>query len=66
LETFRRGSVDVKTGGADLEVPDWQPVKHGRTLWQIGTAHRSGGDNYRHYDNSMGKPLVQPVRPEKA
>ena len=34
----------------------WQPIRHGRRLWQIGVADRSshefkGGDDYRHYDN---------------
>jgi rhamnogalacturonan endolyase len=46
----------VKHSPVDLGKITWQPVTHGRTIWQIGTADRSphefkDGENYRHYEN---------------
>jgi rhamnogalacturonan endolyase len=57
FEDFRRDHVDVAANATlDLGTLDWEPIKHGRTLWQIGVADRStrefrGGDDVRHYDN---------------
>jgi rhamnogalacturonan endolyase len=54
---FRRDDIQITAGQTtDLGAVLWQPVHHGRTLWQIGIADRSGrefkdGDNVRHYDN---------------
>jgi rhamnogalacturonan endolyase len=66
FEDFHRDNVEV-TGGAVTDLKDllWQPVKHGRTLWQIGIADHSpgefkGGDNYRHYENFARYPKEFP------
>jgi rhamnogalacturonan endolyase len=54
---FRRDDIQISAGqSTDIGTILWQPVHHGQTLWQIGTADRSGrefkdGDNVRHYDN---------------
>jgi rhamnogalacturonan endolyase len=65
FDEFRVPNVEVKAGGTDLGELTWQPVKHGRTLWQIGVADRSagefkGGDNYRHYENFLRYPREFP------
>src|SRR5207253_3222313 len=58
--------IEVLPGrDTDLGELEWQPVKHGRTLWQIGIADRSshefkGGDNYRHYGNYLRYPREFP------
>jgi rhamnogalacturonan endolyase len=57
FEEFRREDVRVEAGkDTDLGELKWEPIKHGRRLWQIGVADRSsaefkGGDDCRHYDN---------------
>ena len=57
FEEFRKDDVTVEAGkDADLGELEWEPIKHGRRLWQIGVADRSshefkGGDDFRHYDN---------------
>ncbi len=57
FEEFRKDGVTVEAGNdTDLGELKWEPVKHGRKLWQIGVADRSshefkGGDDFRHYDN---------------
>jgi rhamnogalacturonan endolyase len=61
FETIRRGNVTVTTGTTDLGALQWTPVKHGRTIWQIGVADRSsaefrGGDDARHFDNFARYP----------
>jgi rhamnogalacturonan endolyase len=59
FEEFRKENVEVEVGKeTDLGELKWEPLKHGRTLWQIGVADRTphefkGGDNYRHYDNFL-------------
>lgn len=65
FEEFRRENVEIKEGKNDLGELAWKPVTHGRTLWQIGVADRSGaefkgGDNYRHYDNFLRYPKEFP------
>jgi rhamnogalacturonan endolyase len=61
FEDFQRADVTVKPGPNDLGDVAWQPVTHGQTLWQIGTADRStrefkDGDNIRHYGNFLRYP----------
>jgi rhamnogalacturonan endolyase len=59
FEEFRKEDVEVKAAKeTDLGELKWEPIKHGKTLWQIGVADRTphefkGGDNYRHYDNFL-------------
>ena len=59
---FRREDVEVEAGkDTDLGELKWEPIKHGRRLWQIGVADRSsaefkGGDDYRHYGNFLRYP----------
>jgi rhamnogalacturonan endolyase len=65
FEEFRGPVIDVNSGNSDLGELVWQPVKHGRTLWQIGVADRSaaefkGGDNSRHYENFLRYPAEFP------
>jgi rhamnogalacturonan endolyase len=66
FQDFRREGVEVRAGRVtDLGELEWRPVKHGRTLWQIGTADRfshefKGGDNYRHYGNWLRYPREFP------
>ena len=54
---YRKEGISVLgTDMLDLGSLVWNPVKHGRTLWQIGTADRStrefkNGNDVRHYDN---------------
>jgi rhamnogalacturonan endolyase len=57
FEDFRQDHVKVAANATtELGTLDWQPVTHGKTLWQIGVADRStrefkGGDDVRHYSN---------------
>jgi rhamnogalacturonan endolyase len=66
FEDFRREGVEVTSDAAtELGELTWRPVKHGRTLWQIGTADRStrefkGGDDARHYENYARYPREFP------
>ena len=66
FEDFRRENVEVKAGTTTaLGALAWQPVTHGKTLWQIGIADRSSGefrdgDNYRHYGNFLRYPQTFP------
>jgi rhamnogalacturonan endolyase len=66
FEDFRREGVEVTADGtSELGELVWRPVKHGRTLWQIGTADRStrefkGGDDARHYENYARYPREFP------
>jgi len=54
---YRKDGIRVKPDKiTDLGTLIWEPVTHGRTLWQIGVADRStrefkDGDNVRHYYN---------------
>lgn len=66
FEQFQREGVTVEAGKTTaLGTLDWQPVTHGRTLWQIGTADRAteefrDGDNPRHWANYMRYPAAFP------
>jgi rhamnogalacturonan endolyase len=65
FEEFHREDVEIKEGANDLGEIAWKPVTHGKTLWQIGVADRTGGefkggDNYRHYDNFLRYPKEFP------
>jgi rhamnogalacturonan endolyase len=66
FEDFRREGVEVTAEGVtQLPALEWRPVKHGRTLWQIGAADRStaefkGGDDARHYENYARYPREFP------
>ena len=59
FEQFYKDGVTVQAGNAtQLGVLNWQPVTHGKTLWQIGTADRGttefhDGNNVRHYANYL-------------
>jgi rhamnogalacturonan endolyase len=55
-ELHLNNPVEVKAAALDLGDIVWHPVRHGQTLWQIGTADRlsfefKNGDNYRHFEN---------------
>jgi rhamnogalacturonan endolyase len=48
--------VTVQAGNNSVGDVVWNPVQHGQTVWQIGTADRlsfefKNGDNYRHFEN---------------
>jgi rhamnogalacturonan endolyase len=48
--------VEVKAGATSLGNIVWHPLRHGQTLWQIGTADRlafefKNGSTYRHFEN---------------
>ncbi len=48
--------VQVQAGSNTVGDIVWHPVRHGQTLWQIGTADRlafefKNGANYRHFEN---------------
>jgi rhamnogalacturonan endolyase len=66
FEEFTKADVEVAAGKeTDLGELRWEPVRHGKTLWQIGVADRSsaefkGGDDYRHYDNFARYPKEFP------
>jgi len=66
FEDFQKENVIVQEGKpTDLGDFIWQPVKHGKRLWQIGVADRSahefkGGDNYRHYGSFLRYPKEFP------
>jgi rhamnogalacturonan endolyase len=55
LGDFSYSNVTVTAGqNQDLGTLDWQPVRHGRQLWDIGIPNRSGaefldGNNYFHW-----------------
>jgi rhamnogalacturonan endolyase len=55
IDEFRRDGVEIRADQAlDLGALDWQAIRHGRQLWQIGTPDRSAkefrhGDDYRHW-----------------
>ncbi|WP_334318968.1 polysaccharide lyase family protein [Termitidicoccus mucosus] len=55
LGEFRRAGIVVTAGGAsDLGELVWTPGRHGRQLWEIGTADRTAkefrhGDDHRHW-----------------
>jgi rhamnogalacturonan endolyase len=55
LGEFTLTNVTVAAGGTlDFGVLNWQPVRHGRQLWDIGIPNRTGaeffkGDNYYHW-----------------
>ena len=57
FEDLRKEGIKVSAGKiSDLGTIEWQPVTHGKTIWEIGKADRSSdefkdGDNFRHYDN---------------
>ena len=57
FEDLRKEGIEVSAGKiSDLGTIEWQPVMHGKTIWEIGKADRSSdefkdGDNFRHYDN---------------
>ena len=59
FEQFYKDDVTVQAGNTtELGVLNWQPVTHGKTLWQIGTADRGtaefhDGNNVRHYANYL-------------
>jgi rhamnogalacturonan endolyase len=67
FEDYRHENVVVTAGTTtDLGDLQWQPIRHGRALWQIGLADRSshefkGGDNYRHYGNFLRYPREFPA-----
>jgi rhamnogalacturonan endolyase len=65
------GVVVSASKPTDLGAVDWKPVKHGQTLWQIGTPDRStfkyrggqdnwGPDGMRHWANFMSYPVNFP------
>jgi len=68
FEQLEQDGVTVSGGRvSNLGVVDWSPVKHGHTLWQIGTPNRTtlkyrgGQDNWgpsgmRHWANFMTYP----------
>lgn len=68
FEQFEADNVTVTAGQAtNLGTLDWKPVKHGQTLWQIGTPDRKttefkdGEDNWgpngmRHWANFLRYP----------
>ncbi|MGN6727910.1 MAG: polysaccharide lyase family protein [Tepidisphaeraceae bacterium] len=59
---FSRAGVQVSAAKTtDLGTLDWPPVRHGTTLWQIGTFDRSAGefcdgDNARQYQMFLRYP----------
>ena len=66
FEQFVRDGVEIQPGRTtDLGALAWQPVTHGRQLWQIGTPDRSSqeyhdGDNVRHWANYLRYPKAFP------
>lgn len=56
---FRMDDVEVKADQmTDLQTLIWTPIRHGRLLWQIGTADRGTGEfmdgnNPRNYDTFL-------------
>ncbi len=72
FEQFEADNVNVTAGKTtNLGTLDWKAVKHGTTLWQIGTPdrtsleYRGGEDNWgpngmRHYANYMTYPQAFP------
>jgi rhamnogalacturonan endolyase len=59
FEQFARDGVEVSAGkNNDLGDLRWKPIRHGKTIWQIGVADRStrefrDGDNVRHFANYL-------------
>jgi rhamnogalacturonan endolyase len=54
-EQFARDGVDVGAGRTTKVDVEWNPVHHGRTVWQIGTFDRTAaefrnGDNARQFE----------------
>lgn len=55
MDEFRHDGVKVDAGTTvDLKLPDWEAVRHGRQVWQIGTPDRTAkefrhGDDYREW-----------------
>jgi rhamnogalacturonan endolyase len=55
MDEFRRDGVKVESGRAvELPLLEWNPVRHGRQVWQIGTPDRTAkefrhGDGYREW-----------------
>ncbi len=66
LGEFSRDAVLVKPGGTlDLGNLEWQPVRHGRQIWEIGIPNRSGaeffkGDDYFHWGWYLQYPKLFP------
>ena len=66
MEEFRHDGVAVKAGSVtELGNLSWQPLHHGKTLWQIGTPDRTAkefrhGDDYRHWGLWQKYPLEFP------
>lgn len=55
-QDWSRDRIEVQANQVtDLGTLDWKPVRHGRTLWQIGTFDRTAaefrnGDDARHFE----------------
>ncbi len=48
LGDYVQADVTVAAGKTlDLGAIDWKPVRHGRTLWEIGTPDRSAGEFFK-------------------
>ncbi|HEX5323013.1 MAG TPA: polysaccharide lyase family protein [Capsulimonadaceae bacterium] len=62
FEQYHQDGVAVTAGKVtDLSALSWEPVTHGRILWEIGKADRStgefkDGDDVRHWANYMRYP----------
>ncbi len=47
LGEFARADVKVTAGKVDLGKIAWQPVRHGRQLWEVGIPNRNGSELFR-------------------
>ena len=66
LGEYAKADITVRAGQAlDLGTLDWQPVRYGRQLWEIGIPNRSGaeffrGDDYFHWGWYLQYPRLFP------
>jgi rhamnogalacturonan endolyase len=66
LGEFSKASITVKEGEKlDLGKLEWQPVRYGKQLWEIGIPNRSGaeffkGDDYFHWGWYLQYPKLFP------
>jgi rhamnogalacturonan endolyase len=66
LGEFARSNIVVSAGqDLQLDALDWQPVRHGKQLWDIGIPNRSGseffkGDDYYHWGWYLKYPKLFP------
>ncbi|HEX2862194.1 MAG TPA: polysaccharide lyase family protein [Lacunisphaera sp.] len=47
LGEFIQGNVTIGSGRVDLGKIAWQPVRHGRQLWEIGIPNRHGSEFFK-------------------